>query len=165
MEVRESHIVKASQVFSWWVITGVFCLVFLALGGCGEGGGNAEAAKVASERFDAKLRDRSSVSIQRRPVHWSIRTTKERKVKLFAFVPYCSGTKPKPRVAEVRRRAKRDRVVLTMIVRFPVRRTGGCQGVDLGISSAWIVFERALRNVRLYDGKSSPPELRWPEQR
>jgi hypothetical protein len=161
--MRESHITRVSHVLSLWAIGGL-CLAFLALDGCGQRSGGAEAAKVVSGRSNAMSHFGSSVSIQNRPVHWGIRRTKEREVKLFAFVPYCSGTQPKPRVAKVKRRSKQDRVVLTMIVRFPVRKSGGCLGVDLEISSTWIVFGRDLRSVRLYDGKSSPPELRWPER-
>lgn len=154
--------IRADKALSRGGIAGLF-LALLALGGCGQQGDSARAPKVVSGRSDTTSGGGSSVSIQRRPVHWGIGRIRGRKVKLFTFFPYCSGTEPKPRVAEVRSRSKQDRVVLTMIVRFPVRKTGGCQGVDLGISSTWIALGRDLDHVRLYDGKSAPPELRWSQ--
>lgn len=147
----------------WGRILGLVCVVVLCFGACGACGAESSSSSNSSTRSEAKKEGtrvlrRGSI----RPVKWAIGKARKRSIKLLAFVPYCTGTKPKPRIDRIVRGEQHRRVVLTMFVRFPPARSGGCLGVERGLFSHWIQLHSDLSETRLYDGSTSPPERRWP---
>jgi len=93
-----------------------------------------------------------------KPIRWGIIDMGRQSVRVGAFVPYCKYTKPEPFVERVKRRRRRGGRVLTMLVQFPPKRTGGC----LGESSVtqWVKLGPGVERLRLFDGFTSPPERR-----
>ena len=94
-----------------------------------------------------------------RAVKWSVVREGELSIQLGAFVPYCEGVKPKPRVASVDQTRNRRRIVLTLQVRFPRGKSSSCVGYGLGLSR-WVKLGKNWRGRSIYDGSTSPPALR-----
>jgi hypothetical protein len=147
----------------WRRILVLVCIMILSFGACGACG--AGSSGKANSRVRSEARKEDSKALRRgpvRPVKWAIGKARRRSIRLLAFVPYCTGTAPKPRIEKIMRRGQRERVVLTMLVRFPADRSGGCLGVERGLFSPWIYLPSSLSRTQLYDGSTSPPERRLP---
>jgi hypothetical protein len=98
-------------------------------------------------------------------IKWEIVRQSRRSVQIGAFVPYCEYTKPEPRIERVVKRRRPGRVVLTMLVRFPPKKTGsdagGCLGVQIS-AARWVKLDRNPLDLKLFDGSTSPPRRVQP---
>lgn len=93
---------------------------------------------------------------------WEVSRVAAHSVQISAFVPYCGEPHRKPYIQRVDRRRGHDRVVLTMLVRYPPVR-GACLGEGLGVAR-WIAVRGDPRRLKFFDGSQSPPILRWPRR-
>jgi hypothetical protein len=141
----------------------VFSLLVLALG-CGESEGNGSKAAAVVER--GAQTDSSPESAKKsgalKETQWEVSRVAAHSVQISAFVPYCGEPHRKPYIQRVGRRRGHDRVVLTMLVRYPPVR-GACLGEGLGVAR-WIAVRGDPRRLKFFDGSQSPPILRWPRR-
>lgn len=89
---------------------------------------------------------------------WEVSAIAEKSVLLGTFVPFCEGTKPRPRVKRIDRRRKPGALVLTMFIEFPPK-DNGCFGSQ-GSVMHWVKVGGDLKQLDLYDGSTSPPARR-----
>jgi hypothetical protein len=89
---------------------------------------------------------------------WEIAQVKNDSVLIGAFVNFCEGTKPQPRVKKIARHRKPGALVLTMFVVFPPK-DPGCFGSQISVMH-WVKVGKNLRHLDLYDGSTSPPARR-----
>lgn len=139
----------------------VVCVTTVILGACGASHADtnidrAKHSRGAGASAHHEPHERGAI----KPNRWSIIKVKGRSVRLFAFVPYC-GHGPKPHVERVTREQRPKGLILTMFVWYPPKyAVRGCYFLRIGIMSAWISVGKAYGRIQLYDGKTSPPELR-----
>jgi hypothetical protein len=93
-------------------------------------------------------------------IKWDVARVRDQSIQIGAFVPYCEYTKPVPRVERVIQRRRPGRIILTMLVRFPLNNAGpegeACLGVQISVFR-WVKLDQDPQRLRLFDGKSSPP--------
>lgn len=94
-----------------------------------------------------------------RAVKWGVGQKARLSLQIGAFVPYCEGIKPKPRIEHVTRNWRRHGLVLTMLVRFPLRQASNCVGYGLAVVR-WVKLGRKAKGTAIYDGSRHPPALR-----
>lgn len=94
-------------------------------------------------------------------IQWGPARTRRGRIQIGALVPYCAFTKPKPFVAEVERRRRPGKLILTMLVQFPLRVKGGCLGMGLGVYR-WVNLGKSAEKQKIYDGATKPPTRRLP---
>ena len=119
--------------------------------GCGSGGKGADTSQASSS---TKVEKQLSV----RKHKWEIAQVKNDSVLIGAFVNFCEGTKPQPRVKKIARHRKPGALVLTMFVVFPPK-DPGCFGSQISVMH-WVKVGKNLRHLDLYDGSTSPPARR-----
>ena len=142
---------------------GIYVLLFAVLGaiaaeGCG-GSDRQGSATSTDSPITVANHQLSSRSGPLRAVKWWVGRRGEASIQIGAFVPYCEGTEPTPRIEKVAQRRRPGGVILTMYVRFPSRKGGNCVGYDLGVTRWVRVGKQAMRSS-IYDGSMSPPALR-----
>lgn len=134
-------------------------LFFLVLGGCG-GSHSTMASTEGREAVPSSSRDVLAGKGPLKPIKWGVVSTGPSGLRIGAFVPYCEYTRPKPRVERVVKRRKPGRAILTMLVRFPPKKTGpnagGCLGVQVSVSR-WVKLGQDPQKLKLFDGYFSPP--------
>jgi len=139
------------------------CIMAVTLGACGAGRSNGVGE---SSRYFDNSGEGTHVRARRRgplkQIKWGVWKAHGRSVKLFAFVPYCSDTRPEPSVEKIGKRRRGEGIVLSLFVRFPLKPPVGCLGVELAVLSPWIRLHRSVDKTPLYDGSTSPPLKRWP---
>lgn len=150
-----------------WRLSGVLALLAIVVGifvACGEN--RSSRASDAAERADnsgmlgGPVDDGDGVL---KPIQWGPVRTAKRSVMIGALVGYCNNGSPRPYIERVKRSQRMDRIVLTMFVRFPPRRTGpnapGCSYLGIGVEK-WITFRKNLGQFKFFDGATSPPTPR-----
>jgi hypothetical protein len=132
-------------------------LLLVAPAGCGG------AERTSTRAPDNPSPTSSDLNPRRGPlkaIKWEIVRQSRRSVQIGAFVPYCEYTKPEPRIERVVRRRQPRRAILTMLVRFPPKKTGpdagGCLGVQISVAR-WVKLDRDPQELKLFDGSTSPP--------
>jgi len=92
-------------------------------------------------------------------IRWGIADRGRRSVELDALVGYCEYGGRRPYVEGVKRRGWHGGLALTMLVRFPPQKSGGCMWVQVGVLK-WVRLRRPTARTRLFDGSTSPPARR-----
>jgi hypothetical protein len=123
-------------------------LVLLVPAGCG----GHDAMITSASQADPAKRKQGPL----KPIHWGIIRVSQQSVKIGAFVPYCEYTKPVPHIERVTKQRFPGRIILTMLVQFPPRRSG-CLGVQISVGR-WVKIGRDPLDLKFFDGKTSPPK-------
>jgi hypothetical protein len=120
-------------------------------------------APQAANRSATSAADNGSMEVEVREVSWQVARKASASIQLGAFVPYCEGKKPKPRIARIEKKDRSGRTVLTLFVRFPKGVGKNCVGYGLGLTR-WVKLGGDWRGSSIFDGSTSPPSLRLRKQ-
>jgi len=96
------------------------------------------------------------------PVHWRIVSVSgPQSVRIGSSIGYCKGD-VKPRYRQVQVEERHNRVYIKAFVAFPRSNSKRdiCRGVGLFLLRN-VPVGANLASVKLYDGRSDPPRLRW----
>ncbi len=133
----------------------ICCAVFAVFisSGCGDfsSANSGSAGDSALRRSD----------VETRPIGWHlVGPPRGNVVRIGSSVGWCYGA-PKPRIAEVRARERRNVVILTaLLANFP-KRKGTCADLGMGVVKS-VELPEELGDRALYDGSVAPPAKRWP---
>lgn len=135
------------------ILLAVFLVLLLLPEGCG-GSGEPSTTPISAKSSDARQQG------PLKAVTWGIVRVSRKSVQIGTTLPYCEYTKPEPRIERIVQRRRPGRVIITVLVRFPPKKTGpnagGCLGVRIS-AVRWVKLGQDPRKLKLFDGKTSPP--------
>ena len=152
----------------------VVCFISVFVAGCGSGESSRQA--ISSSTVDAPLAFQGHVLIPRRvrpgpgkarslvSVQWRVMDVRHgNEVELHSERGYCADREAPPKFEEVSVDYRGKNVYLTAYV--PARRVAVrgtiCEGI--GYSEFGVVrLARPVKRLRLLDGSTTPPAVRWP---